>query len=125
MFIANFGSLWRIRFLEEYPYMELFFTLMRYKGIHIQEGFPCFMTEAHTTADMETMINCFEESLTELKAAGMIPEYQHAPTIEVTDLNVPPVPGARLGKDKDGNPAWFVKDEKNAGKYLQITNVTQ
>ena len=120
IFIANFGSLWRMRFLEEYPYMELFFALMRYKGIHIQEGFPCFMTTAHTPADVQTIISCFEESLTELKAASLIPEYQHAAQDENKNLNIPPVPGARLGKDADGNPAWFIRDEQNPGKYLQV-----
>jgi hypothetical protein len=34
--------------------------------------------------------------------------------------NLPPQPGARLGKDRDGNPAWFVTDPQRSGKYLQI-----
>ena len=122
MFIAQFGSLWRIRFMEEYPYMELFFILMRYKGIHIIEGFPCFMTEAHTDEDMQNIIRCFEESLIELKEQGLIPVYEHPLVDELKSLNLPPVPGAKLGKDKEGNPAWFVKDEANPGKYLQVTN---
>ncbi|WP_346239113.1 amino acid adenylation domain-containing protein [Niabella insulamsoli] len=32
----------------------------------------------------------------------------------------PPVPGARLGKDRSGNPAWFVPDGDTPGSYLQI-----
>lgn len=120
IFIAQFGSLWRIRFLEEYPYMELFFPLMRYKGIHLQEGFACFITEAHTQEDLDTIIRKFEESLVELKDAGFIPEYRHTPVDENKALNTPPVPGAKLGKDKDGNPAWFVEDKEQAGKYLQV-----
>jgi glutamate-1-semialdehyde aminotransferase len=122
IFIAQFGSLWRIRFLEEYPYMELFFTLMRYKGIHILEGFPCFLTAAHTNTDIQNMITCFEESLNELKGVELIPDYQHPAENENKNLNLPPVPNAKLGKDKDGNPAWFIKDEKNPGKYFQVTN---
>ena len=122
IFIAQFGSLWRIRFLEEYPYMELFFTLMRYKGIHIQEGFPCFLTTAHTNADIQKIITCFEESLVELLGAGMIPEFLHPAPDESRNLNMPPVQGARLGKDKEGNPAWFIKDEGNPGKYLQVVH---
>ncbi len=122
IFIAQFGSLWRMRFLEEYPYMELFFALMRYKGIHIIEGFPCFLTASHSDADIQQIIKCFEESLTELKAVGLIPEYEHAAPDVYKQLNVPPVLHARLGKDKDGNPAWFVKDEQNPGKYLQVVN---
>ena len=31
-----------------------------------------------------------------------------------------PVEGARLGKDVDGNPAWFIKDPDRPGKYLQV-----
>ena len=31
-----------------------------------------------------------------------------------------PQPGARLGKDRDGKPAWFVSDPERPGKYLQI-----
>jgi acyl transferase domain-containing protein len=32
----------------------------------------------------------------------------------------PPVPGARLGRDAQGNPAWFVPDPNRPGKYLQV-----
>ena len=31
-----------------------------------------------------------------------------------------PVAGARLGRDKDGNPGWFISDVNNPGKYLQV-----
>ena len=40
----------------------------------------------------------------------------------ITKLNSSPIPGARLGKDKEGNPAWFVNDKNNKGKYLQVNN---
>lgn len=126
MYIAQYGSLWRIKFIEEYPYNELFFTLMRFKGIHILEGFACFLTTAHTAEDIQTIIKCFKESLIELKTVGLIPEYQHQ-TSEIDNelanyskLNVPPIPGAKLGKDRDGNPAWFIKDDKNPGEFLQV-----
>lgn len=31
-----------------------------------------------------------------------------------------PHPQARLGKDKQGNPAWFIPDPNRLGKYLQL-----
>jgi len=120
MFVAQFGSLWRIKFIEEYPYMELFFTLMRLKGIHLLEGFPCFLTTALTDEDIQKIITCFEESLLELQAVGLIPDYEHPAVDENKNLNQPPVPNAKLGKDKDGNPAWFIKDATTPGKYLQV-----
>ncbi len=125
IYIAQYGSLWRVKFKEEFSYSELLFTLMRYKGIHILEGFNCFLTTSHTSEDIMQIISKFEESLTELKEAGFIPNYQHTiPTeknvLVKNDFNSPPLPNARLGKDKNGNPAWFIKDEKNPGKYLQV-----
>jgi len=39
-----------------------------------------------------------------------------------TDIKNPaiPHPQARLGKDREGNPAWFIPDPHRQGKYLQI-----
>ncbi|HTE24870.1 amino acid adenylation domain-containing protein [Flavitalea sp.] len=34
--------------------------------------------------------------------------------------NEPPVPGAKLGKDDIGNPAWFISNPAQPGGYLQI-----
>jgi hypothetical protein len=41
-----------------------------------------------------------------------------APTIP--SAQVPPVPGARLGRDAAGNEAWFLPDPDRPGKYLQV-----
>ncbi|HLU88647.1 MAG TPA: amino acid adenylation domain-containing protein [Cyclobacteriaceae bacterium] len=35
-------------------------------------------------------------------------------------FSAPPVPGARLGKDQNGNPAWFVPNPDQEGGYLQL-----
>src|SRR5690606_15091811 len=101
IYVAQFGSLWRIKFHEDYPYSELFFTLMRLKGIHILEGFACFLTTAHSDKDIETIIAKFEESLIELKAVELIPDYEHPEhDNQITDpFAAPPLPNARLGKD--------------------------
>ncbi len=72
VFIAQFGSLWKIKFIEEIPYVELLFTLMREKGIHIWDGFPCFLTEVHTAADVKIIVEKFEESVKELLEAGFL-----------------------------------------------------
>jgi amino acid adenylation domain-containing protein len=36
------------------------------------------------------------------------------------NINEPPVSGAKLGRDQDGNPAWFVEDSNNKGEYIKI-----
>lgn len=123
-FIANYGSLWKVKFNEEIPYSELMFTLMREKGIHILDGFPCFVTEATSNSDIEQLIKCFIESMDEMITAGFFTSLSESdlkfnPQAIVINADAPPIEGARLGKDKAGNPAWFVKDPDN-GKYLQL-----
>ncbi|ANH80438.1 hypothetical protein A8C56_05040 [Niabella ginsenosidivorans] len=127
IYVVHFASLWKVKFKEEYAYYELLFALMRMRNIHIWDLFPCFLTTAHTGEDIEAICQAFEESIAELCNAGFIPQAiapagngQHART-GILDNSHPPVPGARLGKDRSGNPAWFVPDDTNPGKYLQIS----
>ncbi len=125
MEIKYFGSLWRLKIMEEIPYSELLFVLMREKGIHIWDGFPCFMTTAYKLEDINTLKSAFISSIDELIAAGIL-KSEGVPTASVHKaspskaLNSPPVPGARLGMDESGNPAWFVVDEQKNGSYVKI-----
>lgn len=51
---------------------------------------------------------------------GASPATARAPASSTTfDSHRPPAPGARLGREKDGTPAWFVPDPRIAGKYLR------
>ncbi len=124
-FVAQFGSLWKLKFREEVPYSELLFVLLREKGLHVWDGFPCFMTEAHTEQEVTLMANLFLASVQEMVDAGFFPA-RPTPTPgpatpgPASALNQPPVPGARLGRDRDGNPAWFVANPDLAGDYLKL-----
>ncbi|SEN94375.1 amino acid adenylation domain-containing protein [Mucilaginibacter gossypiicola] len=122
--IPSFGSLWKIKFDYELAYGELLFTLMRLKGIHIWDLFPCFITAAHTDEEVDQIINAFSESVNELIEVGIMPTHKPEPAkVEPAKNGLPaepPVPGAKLGRDKDGNPGWFVTDANNPGKYLQV-----
>ncbi len=125
MVITYFGSLWRLKFLEDIPYAELLFVLLREKGFHIWDGFPCFMTSAFKEEDVNKLKKAFVSSIDELisanilKSDGVQPVQQnHVPSTKT--LNMPPVPGARLGMDESGNPAWFIKDTKQDGEFVKI-----
>ncbi|GAB3264619.1 hypothetical protein GCM10027347_31790 [Larkinella harenae] len=125
LYVAQFGSLWKIKPKEEIPYSELIFVLMREKGIHIWDGFPCFITEAHTDAEVELVIKLFYESIQEMIEAEIFTSIPKAIPVNETpnvsySFNEPPVPDARLGRDRDGNPAWFIADPEQPGKYLQL-----
>ncbi|WP_257656777.1 polyketide synthase [Parapedobacter lycopersici] len=123
VYIAQFGSLWKIKFKEEYPYYELIFAWMRFKGVHIWDGFPCFLTTSHSDNDIAFILRVFRESLEELVAAGFIPVTGNVQHNELTlPFSNPPVLGAKLGKDSLGNPAWFVEDSANPGNYLMVNS---
>lgn len=120
--IVGFGSMWKIRFDIDIPYSELLFTLMREKNIHIWDGFPCFVTESHTNTELEAIISAFKESLQQLISAGFLLSKQDNSSIfeKKVSENDPPLAGARLGRDREGNPAWFIADPDHQGKYLQV-----
>ena len=124
-FIAQFGSMWKIKFKLEVPYGELLFTLMRYKGVHVWDGFPCFMTEAISDAEIDEVIRLFIESTDEMIAAGFFggnlsKENSFAEINILFPFSTPPLTGAKLGRDDEGNPAWYIADNERPGKYLRL-----
>ncbi|WP_234737001.1 polyketide synthase [Tellurirhabdus bombi] len=121
-FIAQFGSLWKLKMNKEIPYSELLFTLLREKGIHIWDGFPCFMTEAHTVDEIDFVISSFIKSVDEMIEVGFFEAkpVREAPAKAQLIPNKPPVEGARLGRDAAGNPAWFIVNPDQPGKYLKV-----
>ena len=53
--------------------------------------------------------------------------FEHAPLPRLAnvdklafDASRPPAPGARLGKDAEGKPAWFVSNPDAPGKYMKV-----
>ena len=117
--IRYFASLWRVTWLEEHPLQDLLWAMMRNRGIHVLDNFPCFMTTAHTEADIAAIIRVFKEALTEMIASGFLPGTVQDQVV-VADSSQPPVPNARLGRNRDGSPAWFVPDPQSPGQYLKL-----
>ena len=118
--IKHFASVWKTIFAEDHPLQDLLFAMMRSRGIHVLDNFPCFFTTAHTEADFAAIVKAFKDSVLELQAAEFIPR-----RIDVQrsafDASQPPVPGARLGRDPDGTPAWFVANPDTPDKYLKVS----
>ncbi|HEY5851480.1 MAG TPA: amino acid adenylation domain-containing protein [Lysobacter sp.] len=117
--IKQFASLWRTQFLEDHPMQELLFAMLRSRGVHIVDNFPCFLTTAHSEADIQAMLKAYKESVLELVEAQLLPGRIGPPPV-VMDPSRPPVPGARLGREPDGRPAWFVPNEGEPGKYRKV-----
>ncbi|OUL99327.1 type I polyketide synthase [Variovorax sp. JS1663] len=115
--IRYFSSLWRVSWLEDHPLQDLLFAMMRSRGVHILDNFPCFMTTAHTQQDIATIKSAFKESIAEMQEAELLP--RRAVNKLAFDSSHPPAPNARLGRDKDGQIAWFVPDPRAQGRFTK------
>ena len=71
--IAHFGSIFYFSFPGDQRFGSLFYFHLREKGIHIQEGFPCFLTTAHTDDDIERIIQAFKSSVEEMQEGNLLP----------------------------------------------------
>jgi glutamate-1-semialdehyde aminotransferase len=72
--IANCGSLFRFANRSEVKYMDLFFYHLLEKGIYVWEGRNCFISTAHTDADIEFLISKVKETVVEMRAGGFLGE---------------------------------------------------
>ncbi|GAB3641454.1 amino acid adenylation domain-containing protein [Spirosoma arcticum] len=129
MYVAQFGSVWKIKYKEDIPYSELLFTMMREKGVHVWDGFACYITEAHTDAELDRVISLFVESTHQMMAAGFFKpasalsagqEPASGATRAFPAVSEPPVPGAKLGRDRDDNPGWFMPSPDPSGRFLRV-----
>jgi acyl transferase domain-containing protein len=105
--VNHFSSWFVVSFPHDLPLAPVYFTLMREKGIHTWEGRPCFLTLAHTDADLDRVVTAFRETLAEMQAADFLPKRTDAP---------------RKGRDAEGREAWFVPDPERPGKFLQVAD---
>ncbi len=71
--IVNFSSVIYYSHPKDLNYFSLLFYVLRHKGIHILEGFPMFLSEAHSDKDIRTIIDAFKESIIELQDNGFFP----------------------------------------------------
>lgn len=117
--LKSFASVWKLFFEEEHPLQDLLFAMMRNRGVHILDNFPCFMTTAHTAEDIAVIKTAFKEAVAELQESEFLPRRLSAKAVEF-NASRPPVPGARLGRDADGKPAWFVANPDAPGKYIKV-----
>ncbi len=116
--VRHFASMWRTHFHEDHPLQDLLFAMMRSRGIHILDNFPCFFTTAHGEVEFRAIIDAYKASVRELQDAGMLP--RRARQVAPLEAARPAVAGARLGRDPQGRPAWYVPNPDAPGKYLKV-----
>lgn len=123
--IDHFGGVLKPRFTETGKNYDLFYALMRMNGVHCYDGFPWFVTLAHSTQDLRTVAETFKKCVLEMQKVGLFPskflKSNPSPIGNENDFITPPAAGAVLMKDELGNPAWFVKNPQNPKGYDKIS----
>ena len=70
--LPGLNSRFFVRVGEDCKYGNLLFFHLRKRGVFILEGFPSYITTAHTDEDIDYVIRAFQESVAELMAAGFL-----------------------------------------------------
>ncbi|QYD70512.1 amino acid adenylation domain-containing protein [Paraburkholderia edwinii] len=68
----TFSSWFYVSFSGEDRLGSLFYAYMRYLGVHIMEGFPCFLTTSHSDEDIRRIGDAFVESIDTLQRVGIL-----------------------------------------------------
>ncbi|MFB6363476.1 amino acid adenylation domain-containing protein [Paenibacillus elgii] len=71
MKVVHFGSLFRFVLKGD---LELFFYHMLDKGVYIWEGRNCFLSTAHSEADIGRIVQAVKDSIRELRDGGFLPD---------------------------------------------------
>ena len=110
--VKHFASVWKTFFTEDHPLQDLLFAMMRSRGIHILDNFPCFFTTAHSRGRLRRDREGVQGVGAGAAGGRVHPAAGATPSARLFDASRPPVPGARLGRDPDGSPAWFVAESR-------------
>jgi glutamate-1-semialdehyde aminotransferase/thioesterase domain-containing protein/acyl carrier protein len=69
--LPRFTSQMYLRNEEHGALAPLLGTHLRYRGVHILEGFPCYMTDAHSEEDVERLVRAFTDSIESMVEDGI------------------------------------------------------
>ncbi len=87
--INHFSSWFVVSFPHDLPLAPVYYTLMREKGVHTWEGRPCFLTLAHSDADLDHVAAALRETLLQMQAADFLPTRGDAQDNELASTEEP------------------------------------
>ncbi|XWK66651.1 aminotransferase class III-fold pyridoxal phosphate-dependent enzyme [Tunturiibacter gelidiferens] len=73
--INHFASWFYFTFHGDARLGSLLYYAMREKGVHIQEGYPCFLTTAHSEEDLQKVEAVFRETVEEMQSSNALPSH--------------------------------------------------
>ena len=94
--------------------------MMRSRGVHILDNFPCFLTTAHTDADIARIVDRVQ-GIGGRDAGGRLPAQAQRVTAHGDGRRAPAGAGrAPRARRRMASPAWFVPNPEQPGKYLKV-----
>ncbi len=99
--LEAYSSWFHMNFAAEGPLAALFWPQMRQLGVHVQDGYPCFLTTAHSDADIATIERAFTATLDALERGGILDAVRHAAgeSAPLTEPQLEILAAAQLGDD--------------------------
>jgi amino acid adenylation domain-containing protein len=91
----HFGSLFRLALSGNTSYvyqpleMDLLYHHLIEKGVYVWEGRTCFLSTAHTDADLETIVASVRTSVEEMRDGGFWNEFPRPAALSSSQLTVP------------------------------------
>ncbi len=84
--LEHCGSVMYLGIPSELRFGGLLFYLLREKGVFLLEGFPLYLTTAHTDEDLERVVRAFRESVAAMQACGLLPRESHLTAIDTATV---------------------------------------
>ncbi len=110
--VAHFSSIFHFEFSGN---MELLFYHLLEKGVYIWEWRNCFLSSAHTDADIEYIIQAIKESCEELRSGGFLPAHSKS------EKGLENVSGITKSQDKDSITELSSKEDQE-GNQVELTS---
>jgi glutamate-1-semialdehyde aminotransferase/acyl carrier protein len=121
--LPNFTSVMYLRNNDHSDLSALLWYYLRDEGLFALEGFPSYLTLAHTDEVLDEAYGAFDRATARMIDAGFYPKPRNLIREVERKQSItqqPPVPGARLGKDPQGNPTWYVKDKNQPERFVPV-----
>jgi amino acid adenylation domain len=115
--VHGYKSWFVVDFSSQDPLGGLIYPYLRMKGLHVQDGYPCFLTTAHTEDDFQFIAKAFRDGVDALQAVGIL-----APKKEVESVAVkaalPAVAEAKASEPEKPRPETAPLTEAQAEIWL-------
>ncbi|WP_211226137.1 non-ribosomal peptide synthetase/type I polyketide synthase [Solimonas flava] len=100
--IEQFSSFFYFSVHGQHPLAPLLYHHLRLRGVLLQDGFPCFLTTAHSDDDLRQVVEAFRDSLAAMAEVGIFtppPQPDDGDTLPLTESQMEIWLAAQLGDE--------------------------